>query len=96
MLSERCWCLLPSLVRVKREEERVSRSLELGGLLGSLSSGALSDAWLRRNAAAGSPAGNLGLRVRVVIGYSGRSARAIATRRRARWVDIFERSVSMK
>ena len=44
--------------------------LELGGLLGSLSSGALSDAWLRRNLAAGSPAGNLGLRVRVVIAYS--------------------------
>ena len=42
----------------------------LGGLLGSLSSGALSDAWLRRNLAAGSPAGNLGLRVRVVIAYS--------------------------
>ena len=44
--------------------------LELGGLLGSLSSGALSDAWLRRNTEAGSPAGNMGLRVRVVIGYS--------------------------
>ena len=57
--------------------------LELGGLLGSLSSGALSDALLRRNAAAGSPAGNTGLRIRVVIAYSMLTAAAIAAFRAA-------------
>ena len=52
--------------------------LELGGLLGSLSSGALSDAWMRRNTEAGSPQGNMGLRVRVVIIYSILTAACIA------------------
>jgi sugar phosphate permease len=52
--------------------------LELGGLAGSLSAGALSDALLRRAKAAGGRAGSLGIRVRVVIGYSLATAAALA------------------
>lgn len=50
--------------------------LELGGLVGSLSSGAISDALLRRNEArtakdpSARPRGNLGLRVLVVVSYT--------------------------
>ena len=50
--------------------------LELGGLVGSLSSGAISDALLRRNEARSArdpslkPRGNLGLRVLVVVSYT--------------------------
>ena len=50
--------------------------LELGGLVGSLSSGAISDALLRRNEARTKanpglkPRGNLGLRVLVVVAYT--------------------------
>jgi len=52
--------------------------LELGGLVGSLSAGALSDALLRKAAAAGGRAGSLGIRVRVVIGYASLTAAALA------------------
>jgi MFS transporter, OPA family, sugar phosphate sensor protein UhpC len=51
--------------------------LELGGLAGSLSAGALSDALLRRAKAAGGTAGSLGIRVRVVIAYSLATAAAL-------------------
>ncbi|CAD7702020.1 unnamed protein product, partial [Ostreobium quekettii] len=46
---------------------RVS-GLELGGLLGSLSSGAISDYLIKKNA--GNESGNVGLRVRVVMCYT--------------------------
>jgi len=52
--------------------------LELGGLVGSLSAGALSDALLRRAKAAGGRAGSLGIRVRVVVGYAVLTAVALA------------------
>ena len=39
--------------------------LELGGLAGSLSAGALSDHLAKKNKEMGSPAGNVGLRVKV-------------------------------
>ena len=51
--------------------------LELGGLVGSLSAGALSDALLRRGVAAGGKAGSLGTRVRVVIAYATLTAAAL-------------------
>lgn len=51
--------------------------LELGGLAGSLSAGALSDLLMRKNTGP-NPKGNVGLRVQVVIAYALATAAALA------------------